>query len=90
MDRASEAESKFLKLKRAEAELAGPPRAEHKSRGRAAWFDKVEAPEKHLVWFKHSGHMPMTGEPGKIFLARALCPAIAERAGDIAPRRTLA
>jgi esterase/lipase len=35
----------------------------------AAWFDKVKAPEKHLVWFEHSGHMPMTEEPGKFLLS---------------------
>ncbi len=52
----------------------------------AAWFDKVEAPEKHLVWFEHSGHMPMTEEPGKFFLslARFALP-VAAKAGDIAP-----
>ena len=39
----------------------------------AAWFDTVDAPEKHLVWFEHSAHMPMTEEPGKFCLfARAL------------------
>ena len=48
-----------------------------------AWFDKVRAPEKHLVWFEHSGHMPMTEEPGKflISLVRFARP-IAERARD--------
>src|SRR5262245_576927 len=48
-----------------------------------AWFDKVRAPEKHLVWFEHSGHMPMTEEPGKflISLLRFARP-IAERTGD--------
>src|SRR5262245_29247793 len=52
----------------------------------AAWFDTLEAPEKHLVWFEYSGHMPMTEEPGKflISLVRNARP-IAERAGDIAP-----
>lgn len=35
----------------------------------ADWFDKVEAPEKNLVWFEHSGHLPMTEEPGKFFLS---------------------
>jgi hypothetical protein len=29
----------------------------------------VEAPEKNLVWFEHSGHLPMTEEPGKFFLS---------------------
>jgi esterase/lipase len=52
----------------------------------AAWFDKVQAPEKHLVWFEHSGHMPMTEEPGKFLfsLVRYARP-IAERAGDTSP-----
>jgi len=49
----------------------------------AAWFDTVRAPEKRLVWFEHSGHMPMTEEPGKflVSLLRYARP-IAERAGD--------
>jgi pimeloyl-ACP methyl ester carboxylesterase len=34
----------------------------------AAWFAQVEAPEKHLIWFEHSGHMPMTEEPGKFLI----------------------
>jgi pimeloyl-ACP methyl ester carboxylesterase len=52
----------------------------------AAWFDTVEAPEKHLVWFEHSAHMPMTEEPGKfcLSLVRYARP-IAEKTGDIAP-----
>jgi proline iminopeptidase len=52
----------------------------------AAWFDTVEAPEKHLVWFDHSAHMPMTEEPGKFFLSLVrFARPIAEKAGDIAP-----
>ena len=49
----------------------------------AVWFDALKAPEKRLVWFEHSGHMPMTEEPGKflISLVRFARP-IAERAGD--------
>ena len=35
----------------------------------ADWFSKVEAPSKHLVWFEHSGHLPMTEEPAKYLLA---------------------
>ena len=35
----------------------------------AAWFDTVEAPEKQLVWFEHSAHIPMTEEPGKFLLS---------------------
>jgi proline iminopeptidase len=52
----------------------------------AAWFGTMEAPEKHLVWFEHSAHMPMSEEPGKFFfsLVRFARP-IAEKAGDIAP-----
>jgi pimeloyl-ACP methyl ester carboxylesterase len=51
-----------------------------------AWFDTVEAPEKHLVWFEHSAHMPMTEEPGKFFLSLVrFARPIAEKAGDIAP-----
>jgi proline iminopeptidase len=52
----------------------------------AAWFETVKAPEKHLVWFEHSAHMPMTEEPGKFFLSlvRIVRP-IAEKAGDAAP-----
>jgi pimeloyl-ACP methyl ester carboxylesterase len=52
----------------------------------AAWFDTVEAPEKHLVWFEHSAHMPMTEEPGKFFLSLVrFARPIAEKAGDSAP-----
>jgi pimeloyl-ACP methyl ester carboxylesterase len=52
----------------------------------AEWFAKVKAPEKHLVWFEHSAHLPMTEEPGKflVSLLRYARP-IAERAGDVAP-----
>jgi pimeloyl-ACP methyl ester carboxylesterase len=35
----------------------------------ADWFDKVEAPFKHFVWFEHSAHLPMSEEPGKHLLA---------------------
>jgi proline iminopeptidase len=52
----------------------------------AAWFDTVEAPEKHIVWLEHSAHMPMTEEPGKFFLSMMrFARPIAEKAGDIAP-----
>jgi pimeloyl-ACP methyl ester carboxylesterase len=52
----------------------------------ADWFAKVEAPEKHLVWFEHSAHMPMTEEPGKflVSLVRYARP-LAEKVGDVAP-----
>ena len=44
----------------------------------ASWFDTVKAPDKHLVWFEHSGHIPMTEERGKFLLslvryARSIC-----------------
>jgi proline iminopeptidase len=52
----------------------------------ATWFDTVKAPEKHLVWFEHSAHMPMTEEPGKFLLSLVRCARpIAEKAGDVAP-----
>ncbi|MGA7929843.1 MAG: alpha/beta hydrolase [Candidatus Sulfotelmatobacter sp.] len=52
----------------------------------AAWFDTVQAPGKHLVWFEHSGHIPMTEEPGKFLLSLLLyARPIAEKAGDVAP-----
>ena len=35
----------------------------------AAWFETVQAPKKHLVWFENSGHMPMTEEPGKFLVS---------------------
>jgi pimeloyl-ACP methyl ester carboxylesterase len=34
----------------------------------AAWFDKVRAPAKRLVWFEHSAHEVMNEEPGKTLL----------------------
>lgn len=51
----------------------------------AAWFETVQSPQKSLVWFEHSGHMPMTEEPGKFLtsLLRYVRPA-AEKAGDVA------
>ena len=52
----------------------------------AAWFDTVKAPEKHLVWFEHSGHIPMTEEQGKFLLSlMRYARPIAERAGDTVP-----
>ena len=52
----------------------------------AAWLETVEAPEKRLVWFEHSAHMPMTEEPGKFFLSLVrYARPIAERSGDVAP-----
>jgi pimeloyl-ACP methyl ester carboxylesterase len=50
----------------------------------AEWFAKVKAPEKHLVWFEHSAHLPMTEEPGKFLISLVqYARPIAERAGDI-------
>jgi len=50
------------------------------------WFETVKAPEKHLVWFEHSAHMPMTEEPGKFLLSLVrYARPIAEKAGDVAP-----
>ena len=52
----------------------------------AAWFDRMEASEKHLVWFEHSAHILMTEEPGKFLLSLVnLARPIAAKAGDIAP-----
>ncbi len=52
----------------------------------AEWFETVEAPEKHFVWFEHSAHMPMTEEPGKFFMSlMRYARPLAERAGDAAP-----
>jgi esterase/lipase len=49
----------------------------------AAWFDTVDAPEKHLVWFEHSAHIPMTEEPGKSFLSlMRFARPIAEKSRD--------
>ena len=51
----------------------------------AEWFARVKAPEKQLVWFEHSAHMPMTEEPGEYFLSLVrYARPIAERSGDIA------
>lgn len=52
----------------------------------ATWFDRVQAPEKHVVWFEHSGHIPMTEEPGKFLLSLVrYARPIAEKAGDVPP-----
>jgi pimeloyl-ACP methyl ester carboxylesterase len=49
----------------------------------AAWFETVQAPEKHLVWFEHSGHIPVTEEPGKFLMSLVrYARTIAEKAGD--------
>ena len=52
----------------------------------ATWFDTVKAPEKRLVWFEHSAHIPMTEEPGKFLLSLVrYARPIAEKAGDTGP-----
>ncbi|HEY9155603.1 MAG TPA: alpha/beta hydrolase [Opitutaceae bacterium] len=52
----------------------------------AEWFEQVTAPTKELVWFEHSGHMPMTEEQGKFFLSLVrYARPLAERSGDVAP-----
>jgi proline iminopeptidase len=52
----------------------------------SAWFDTVKAPEKQLVWFEHSAHMPMSEEPGKFFLSLVrFARPIVKKAGDVAP-----
>ena len=35
----------------------------------AAWFEKVRAPSKRLVWFEHSAHEMMIEEPGKTLVS---------------------
>jgi pimeloyl-ACP methyl ester carboxylesterase len=50
------------------------------------WFSAVAAPSKHLIWFEHSAHLPMTEERGKYLLSliRYARP-LAEQVGDGAP-----
>lgn len=49
------------------------------------WFATVTAPEKHFVWFEHSGHLPMTEERGKYLVSLLqYARSIAERTGDAA------
>ncbi|HEY0747296.1 MAG TPA: alpha/beta fold hydrolase [Steroidobacteraceae bacterium] len=33
------------------------------------WLERVNAPQKHLVWFEHSAHEPESEEPGKFLLS---------------------
>lgn len=35
----------------------------------AAWFERVHAPSKRLVWFEHSAHEMMIEEPGKTLVS---------------------
>ena len=54
----------------------------------AEWFDRVQAPAKHLVWFEQSAHEVMIGEPGKTLLSLVqLARPFAERAGDVPASR---
>lgn len=50
------------------------------------WFSAVAAPSKHLIWFEHPAHLPMTEERGKYLLSliRYARP-LAEQVGDGAP-----
>lgn len=53
----------------------------------AAWFERVRAPSKALVWFEHSAHEVMIEEPGKTLLSLVgHARPFAERAGDVPPR----
>ena len=55
-----------------------------------AQFDMVKAPEKHLVWFEHSAHMPMSEEPGKFVLSLVrYARPIAEMSADVAPQESV-
>lgn len=35
----------------------------------AEWLERVQAPQKRVVWFEHSAHLPMVEEPGRVFAA---------------------
>lgn len=35
----------------------------------AAWFEKVRAPSKKLVWFENSAHEVVVEEPGKTLIS---------------------
>ena len=53
------------------------------------WFDRLQAPSKHLVVFADSAHMVMQEQPGR-FLVHLVNDALplAQRAGDAAPGET--
>lgn len=52
----------------------------------AAWFQRLEAPSKRLVWFENSAHMVMLEEPGRfLFHLVAELRPLAVREGDAAP-----
>jgi pimeloyl-ACP methyl ester carboxylesterase len=50
------------------------------------WFDRIQAPSKHLVLFADSAHMIMQEQPGR-FLMHLVTDALplAQKAGDVAP-----
>lgn len=51
-----------------------------------AWFRKVKAPKKDLIWFDNASHMIMQEEPGRflLHLVGDVRP-LAAKAGDVAP-----
>jgi len=50
------------------------------------WFRRVQAPQKHFVWFEHSAHEVMMEEPGKLLVTLVTqARPIAAAAGDGAP-----
>ena len=50
------------------------------------WFERVQAPAKHFVWFEHSAHEVMTEEPGKLLVTLVThARPIAAAANDVAP-----
>ena len=52
----------------------------------AEWYEKLHAPEKKLIWFENSAHLPMLEEPGRFLMHLVIdVRPIAVRAGDAAP-----
>lgn len=50
------------------------------------WFQRVQAPLKHFVWFEHSAHEVMMEEPGKLLVTLVThARPIAASVGDVAP-----
>ena len=33
------------------------------------WFQRLQAPDKHFVWFENSAHMMFEEEPGKVLIS---------------------
>jgi len=50
----------------------------------ARWFERVQAPDKKLVWFENSAHMAMVEEPGRFLLH--LVQDVRPWAGPAAPK----